>query len=75
MQLPPNGGKRLSEIQQRILSCIAEAPGINRLRIALILRMPASTVGYYVQSLVDAGLVRRERDGRKAPLYPVQEDK
>ncbi|TET79302.1 MarR family transcriptional regulator, partial [candidate division TA06 bacterium] len=73
--LPPNDGAPLSEIHQRILSCIHEAPSIGQKEIANLLGLRQSTLGYQLQKLVKAGLIRRERVGRRVRYYSVKSDK
>lgn len=75
MKLPPNNGTPLSELQQRILSCVRQAPGISQKEIVGVLGLRQSTLEYQIQKLADAGLIRREKVGRKVPLYLVKAEK
>jgi len=72
MKLPPNNGAPLSELQQRILSCVRQAPGICQKEIVGALGLRQSTLEYQIQKLVDAGLIKREKAGRKVPLCLVK---
>lgn len=52
---------------------IHQHPGTYRTRIADRLDVSTTTVNWHLDGLVDAGLVREDRDGRTAHLYVDQE--
>ncbi len=73
--LPPDNGAPLSEIHQRILSCISESPGICQREIANLLGLHQSTTQYQLQKLRKAGLIRRKRVGRRLRYYSAKQEK
>jgi predicted transcriptional regulator len=73
--LPPDNSGPISEIHQRILSCIREAPGISQTEVASLLGLQQSTLGYQLRKLEKMGQIRRKRAGRRASYYLVKRKK
>jgi predicted transcriptional regulator/nitrous oxidase accessory protein NosD len=73
--LPPDESAQLSEISERILSCIKEAPGIGQKEIASLLGLHQSTLEYQIKVLVKAGLIRLEKVGRRVCYYSAKQSK
>ncbi|UCD91795.1 MAG: winged helix-turn-helix transcriptional regulator [Methanobacteriota archaeon] len=70
--MPPDNGAPLSEIHQRILSCVGESAGISQKEIGNLLGLHQSTLAYQLQKLLKAGLIRRERVGGRVRYYSAK---
>jgi DNA-binding transcriptional ArsR family regulator len=52
-----------------ILAAVRDAPGCTQADLARTLRMPRTTLNHHVKRLVDAGLLRLEREGLRTRCY------
>ena len=63
----------LSKLQKRILNVIKGNPGISQTTISKKLNESVQRVNYHVQLMVEARLIRLERDGNKTKCYILEE--
>lgn len=63
----------LSSIQQQIYQFIKENPGCSQMDISKKLKMIHSKVYYNINLLIDARLIKLEREGNKSKCYIIEE--
>ena len=65
---------RLTEVEEIVLSAIVEDPASSGKELAAKTGRAASTISYYVKRLVELGVARIERKGKRAEVYKVENE-
>jgi len=56
-----------------LLERIVERPAAHRAELAAQMGVSTTTLNWYLRKLFECGLVREEREGRRAPIYPAHD--
>ncbi|WP_455392296.1 NosD domain-containing protein [[Eubacterium] cellulosolvens] len=64
----------LTDVQKDIYQTIKEHMGITQKEISTLIGVTQSTVNYHVQLMVDARILRMEREGKKTKCYILEDN-
>lgn len=62
-----------SKLQKKIYELIMRIPGLSQKEISKRLKEPAQKINYHVKMMVDARVLKLERDGNKTKCYILEE--
>ncbi len=63
----------LTEVQKGIYNTIKDHLGISQKEISSYLGIPRQTVNYHIQMMVDARVIRMEREGKRTRCYILED--
>jgi predicted transcriptional regulator len=66
----PRRKSEFSAIQEIVLENVSSSPGITQNELARKMGVSSQVVNYHVRNLVNAGVLRLEREGRVTRCFP-----